>query len=73
MSLTPLEVVESLLEEEQEPGLQQVLLLMQLHIKSGIPIEDLARAQDAFNDSLRMDYLLRQLENMNKEDEDGTR
>ena len=71
VSQKSLEVVKNMLHDEQDPALRQVLLMMQLHIESGIPIEDLAKAQDAFNDSLRMSALLRQLNQLNEGDEDA--
>ena len=70
VSLTPLEIVENMLHDEQDPALRQVLNMMQIHMESGIPIEDLAKAQDAFNDSLRMSSLLRQLKQINEGDDD---
>ena len=63
-----LELIKELLKEEQNPVLRQVLATMELHIESGIPIEDLAKAQDAYNDSLKMSFLTRQLENFNSTD-----
>ena len=63
-----LEVIKELLKEEQDPVLQQVLIAMKLNIESGIPIEDLAKAQDAYNDSLKMSFLTRQLEDLNSSD-----
>ena len=68
VSLTPLEIVENMLADEQDPALRHVLNMMHIHIESGIPVEDLARAQDAFNDSLRMSALLRQLKEVNNEE-----